>query len=91
MRTVRSSSGLSRGGVCLSACWDTNPPPPPGPGTPLGADPPGPGTLPRGQTDTCKNNLRNFVADGNKDTKGIKLEQETCFRDVYATIHVQVL
>ena len=37
MRTVRSSSRLSRGGVCLSACCDTGLPrsiPPPGPGTP---------------------------------------------------------
>ena len=34
MRTVRSSSRLSRG-VCLSACWDTPPrADPPGPGTP---------------------------------------------------------
>ena len=34
---------VHRGGVCLSACWDTNPPTrqtPPGADTPLGADPP---------------------------------------------------
>ena len=35
---------LFTGGVCLSACWDTTPPP--GPGIPLGpGTPPGPGTL----------------------------------------------
>ena len=71
MCTVRSSSRLSRG-VCLSACWDTNPPgtrPPPKtrhpPGTrhPRGADPHRPGT-PHMWTDTrrWKHNLRNFVA-----------------------------
>ena len=38
MPTIRSSSHLSRGeGLCLSACWDTNPP---GPGTPSGSRPP---------------------------------------------------
>ena len=33
---------LFTGGVCLSACWDTRPPP--------GPDPPGPGTTPPDQT-----------------------------------------
>ena len=42
MRTARSSS-CPRGGVCLSACWDTQPPRC-GPGDPPGCvpgDPPG--------------------------------------------------
>ena len=45
MRTIRSSSRLLRGGVCLSACWDTHPP---GLGldTPTRPDPP---TSPLGQ------------------------------------------
>ena len=53
MRTVRSSSRLSLGGICLSACWDTTPrlgtprpgtpqdqAPLHGPGTPLDQAPP---------------------------------------------------
>ena len=56
MRTVRSSSRLSRGGVCLSACWDSNPPP--GTRHPRDQAPPQDRAhppLPRGQTGTCKN------------------------------------
>ena len=82
MRTVRSSSRLSRG-VYLSACWDTprdharqgTPRDQAAPrlGTPRNTHPPGTRhPPPRAQTDTCKNinNLRNFVTDGKHDDHG---------------------
>ena len=65
MRTIRSSSHLPLGGICLSACWDTNPPPPgqtpPGSRhTTLGPGPPrsrysplGPDHPPQDQTPPC--------------------------------------
>ena len=49
MRTVRSSSRLSRGGLCLSACWDTTPP---GAETPPWSRPPRADTRPQDQAHT---------------------------------------
>ena len=67
MRTVRSSSRL-RGGVCLSACWDTHSPQALAWKSPSQTpNPPGygPGNPPCGQTDTCKNiTFANFVLGG---------------------------
>ena len=46
----------TRGGVCLSAYWDTTPPPhqAKGPGTPLEQTPPGPGTPRAGTAPTLE-------------------------------------
>ena len=62
---------VSPGGVCLSACWDTNPP---------GADPPRTRHPPCGQTHTCKNitfatSLRTVIRPLNV----IKLIYSVCF------------